>query len=111
MSPAVKPAQRFHKSIRLPKEHYLGPRAYFLPLCTRDRVPYFRSHRIARWILESLQQTASQQSFTLMAYCLMPDHLHALVQGASPSANLLCFVGIFKHTTSFYFRSKTGKTL
>ena len=111
MPSVIKPAQRFHKPIRLPKEHYLGRRTYFLTLCTRDRVPYFRSHRIARWILESLQQVAAQQSYTLRAYCLMPDHLHVLVQGNSRSANLLCFVKTFKHKTTFHFRFKTGKTL
>jgi REP-associated tyrosine transposase len=111
MPPTPDPAKRFHKPIRLPKQNYIGPRAYFLTLCTRDRMPYFRSHRIARWILESLQQTAAQQSFTVRAYCLMPDHLHALVQGDSRSANLLTFVKAFKHKTTFHFRSKTGKTL
>ena len=111
MPPALDSSQRSHKPIRLPKEHYIGPRAYFLTLCTRDRIPYFRSRRIACWLLESLQQIATQQSFTLRAYCLMPDHLHALVQGDSRSANLLSFVKTFKHKTTFYFRAKTGKTL
>lgn len=111
MPPSFDSAKRSHKPICLPKAHYLGPRAYFLTLCTRDRIPYFRSRRIACWLLESLQQTAAQQSFTLRAYCLMPDHLHALVRGDSPSANLLSFVKTFKHKTTFHFRAKTGKTL
>ena len=111
MPPSFDSAKRFHKPIRLPKANYLGPRAYFLTLCTRDRVPHFRSRRIAFWLLESLQQTAAQQSFTLRAYCLMPDHLHAVVQGDSPSANLVSFVKTFKHKTTFHFRAKTGKTL
>ena len=111
MPSTLEPSQRFHKPVRLPKQNYLGPRAYFLTLCTRDRVPYFRSGRIARWILESLHQIATQQSFSLRAYCLMPDHLHVLVQGNSRSANLLSFVKTFKHKTTFHFRAKTGKTL
>jgi len=111
MPPALEPAQRFHKPIHLPKKHYIGRRAYFLTLCTRDRIPYFRSGRVARWLLESLQQIAPQRSFTLRAYCLMPDHLHVLVQGDRPSADLLSFVKTFKHKTTFHFRAKTGKTL
>jgi putative transposase len=107
----LEPAERFHKPIRLPKEHYIGPRAYFLTLCTRDRIPHFRSRRIARWLLNSLQQIAAQQSFTLRACCLMPDHLHVLLQGDSPTSDLLCFVKTFKHKTTFHFRTKTGKTL
>ncbi len=111
MPPPLDSSQRFHKPIRLAKQHYLGPRAYFLTLCAHDRIPYFRSSRIAKWLVESLQQTAIQQSFTLRAYCLMPDHLHLLLQGNSPSSDLLCFVKTFKHKTTFHFRSKTGKTL
>jgi putative transposase len=41
----------------------------------------------------------------------MPDHLHVLVQGDRPSADLLSFVKTFKHKTTFHFRAKTGKTL
>jgi len=111
MPPPLDSSQRFHKPIRLPKQHYLGRRAYFLTLCARDRAPYFRSRRIALWVLESLQQITAQQSFTLRAYCLMPDHLHLLLQGYSPSSDLLSFVKTFKHKTTFHFRSKTGKTL
>jgi putative transposase len=111
MDHSLEPGQRFHKPLRLPKVHYLGRRAYFLTLCARDRIPYFRSPRIARWLLKSLQQISVQQSFSLHAYCLMPDHLHILLQGDSPSSDLLSFVKTFKHKTTFYFRAKTGKTL
>jgi putative transposase len=111
MPPALEPAQRFHKPIRLSKQNYIGRRAYFLTLCTRDRIPYFRSDRIAKWVLATLQQIAVQRSFTLRAYCLMPDHLHAMLQGDAPSSDLLSFVKTFKHKTTFHFRIKTGKAL
>jgi putative transposase len=111
MPPVTKPSQRFHKPIRLPKQRYIGRRAYFLTLCTRGRIPYFRSPRIARWLLENLLQIAAQHSFSLRAYCLMPDHLHVLLQGDSTWSDLLSFVKTFKHKTTFHFRAKTGKTL
>jgi putative transposase len=105
------PSTRFHKPIRLPKQNYLGYRSYFLTPCTRDRIPCFRSPRIARWLLELLPPLAAQHSFALRAYCLMPDHLHLLLQGNSSSANLLRFVKIFKHKSALQFLSKTGKPL
>ena len=111
MHPPSNPARRFHKPIRFPKQHYIGRSAYFLTLCTHDRISYFRPRRIARWLLECLQQTASQKSFTVLAYCLMPDHLHLLLQGDSASSDLLSFVRTFKHKTTFHFRAKTGQTL
>src|SRR5580700_8609543 len=111
MPSALEAAQRFHKPVRLPKQHYIGRRAYFLTLCTRGRIPYFRSSRIARWLLENLLQIAAQQSFSLRAYCLMPDHLHILLQGDSPTSDLQGFVKTFKHKSTLHSRAKTRKTL
>src|SRR5258708_13283694 len=99
MPPPLDSSQRFHKPIRLPKQHYLGRRAYFLTLCARDRAPYFRSRRIALWVLESLQQITAQQSFTLRAYSPMPDHLHLLLQVNSPSSNLFPFLKTSNNNT------------
>jgi putative transposase len=107
----LSPDLRFHKPIRLPKDHYIGPRTYFLTVCTRNRSPYFRSSRLARWALAVLTDTAAQHNFSLRAYCLMPNHLHLLAQGLSRSADLLSFIESFKHKTSFHFHDKTGKTL
>lgn len=103
--------QRFHKPIRLPKQNYIGYRAYFLTVCTCNRIPYLSSARLAHWVLDLLRRCAIQYSFSLRAYCLMPDHIHLLAQGDSPAANLLPFVKTFKHRTSFSFHRKTGKRL
>src|SRR5258708_20100039 len=103
MPPPLDSSQRFHKPIRLAKQHYLGPRAYFLTLCAHDRIPYFRSSRIAKWLVESLQQTAIQQSFPLRAYSLIPDHLHFLLHATSPPSNLFLFFQTFNPKTTFHF--------
>ena len=103
--------ERFHKPIRLPKDHYLGLRSYFVTVCTHNRIPYFRSPRLARWTLRILRETSTESSFSLRAYCLMPNHLHILAQGTSRSSDLLAFVETFKHKTTFRFLEKTGKPL
>ena len=41
----------------------------------------------------------------------MPDHLHVLLHGGKASADLLGFVKVFKHKTSFHFARHTGKRL
>jgi putative transposase len=111
MRSPLDPSQRFHKPIRLQKHNYIGSRSYFVTICTADRIPYFRSPRLARWNLDVLGKTAAAHSFTLRAFCLMPEHLHLLAQGNSRTADLLSFIESFKHKTSFYFFEKTGKTL
>lgn len=102
---------RYHKQIRLGREEYSGHKAYFVTMCAFERRQYFRSDRLARWLLSALEQEAGLHEFLLPAYCLMPDHLHVLAVANLPGCDLLRFVGDFKHKTSFYFLEKSGKTL
>ena len=41
------------------------------------------------------------------AYCLMPDHLHFLAVGITPSSNFLRFVESFKQKTAYLYVQKT----
>ncbi len=100
-----------HKSIRLHSRNYLGHGWYFITLCAFRRTPYFRVESVARWLLTILHAEAVRHSFVLHAYCLMPDHLHLLVHGVAPDADLLQFVKTFKHKTTFLFLKHTGKTI
>ena len=105
------PSPHRHKNIRLNARNYIGFGWYFLTLCTFRRAPYFRSGPVARWLLCTLRQESDRHAFLLRAYCVMPDHLHLLLQATAPNANLLRFVKTFKHKTSFRFRAHIGKTL
>jgi len=105
------PCSPRHKNIRLNARNYVGEGWYFLTLCTFRRARYFRADAAARWLLRMLDGEAARQRFLIRAYCLMPDHLHLLVQGTSPDADLLRFIGAFKHKTSFHFTSRTGRKL
>jgi REP element-mobilizing transposase RayT len=98
--------QTRHKNIRLDARNYMGTGWYFLTLCTAGRTPYFRSESLARWVLRVLHAEAAREFFRVRAYCGMPDHLHLLLHGTSPEANMLHFVKAFKHRTSFRFAGK-----
>lgn len=100
-----------HKGIRLDAQNYTGYGWYFLTLCTFRRAPYFRFDPLARWLLRMLHQESRAHGLLPRAYCVMPDHLHLLMQGNTPNADLLRFVKVFKHKTTFRFRARTGKTL
>jgi REP element-mobilizing transposase RayT len=47
----------------------------------------------------------------MRTYYPMPDHLHVLLQGIFLNADLLNFIGNFKHKTSRRFSSRNPKTL
>ena len=70
---------------------YRGPYRYFLTFCTLDRREIFRDPRVARMTLLQFRRTARSEGFALLAYCLMPDHAHLLVEGRTASADFRKF--------------------
>jgi REP element-mobilizing transposase RayT len=47
-------------------------------------------------LIKCLKTTADRNLFAVHAYCVMPDHFHALVEGLAPDSDLLLFVRNFK---------------
>ncbi len=61
---------------------------------------------MATWIIANLRKHSDAQGFLIHSYCLMPDHLHFLAEGAHKDAELLDFVGAFKKQTGFQFEAR-----
>jgi putative transposase len=99
------------KKIRLPAENYVGRRRYFITLCCDRRRKYLAQSSIAASIVEILRATALQHKMAVYTYCLMPDHLHALVIGLDPSSNLQIFVMDFKRRATAEFQSSNSSPL
>lgn len=99
------------KNIRLPELHYLGKRDYFVTICCAKRRPFLAEQENAEPVIEQLKSSASHESFSIHAYCAMPDHLHFLCSGVSDISNLLTFVNSFKQRTAYEFLERTGKEL
>jgi len=58
-----------------------------------------------------LSKSAAEQSFAIHAYCVMPDHVHLLVEGMIETCNLVRFVSSFKQQTGFSYEKKNGRQL
>lgn len=99
------------KNIRLEAANYVGKRQYFVTLCCAERQPLLATSNIASWATDRLHQSAAQHAFMIHAYCVMPDHLHLLAEGAKSTSNLLTFVAAYKQTTGFYFQAERGQNL
>jgi REP element-mobilizing transposase RayT len=95
------PAVNGRRPPRIDGFDYTGPHAYFLTLCTLNRVPWFSDQPRAGSVVAELLRTTTAYGFELIAYCLMPDHLHALAEGARPDSNFLKCVAMFKQRTAF----------
>lgn len=99
------------KNIRLPAAYYRGQRLYFLTLCFHNRRRTGANPRVAVWLIERMRVLARNYSFFVHAYCVMPDHLHLLAQGATADSDLMAFVEFFKQDTGFRFEARTRQRL
>ena len=52
---------------------------YFVTAATRNRQPIFRDRLAAEMMLSELGRLRDEMGFALLAYALMPDHLHLLI--------------------------------
>jgi putative transposase len=89
---------------RLPDFSYTGPHRYFLTVCTRSRVPHFADATTGSLVVQQFLRVASQQHFEIIAYCVMPDHFHALVQGTQENCNFHAMVRRWKQATGYEWK-------
>ena len=99
------------RNTRLARENYLGRRGYFVTICCDFRRPYLEEEAVARSVMELLIEFAGRDCFRLHAFCLMPEHMHVLAEGAEDRCDLLEFVRVLKLRTAFAFRKSHGRRL
>lgn len=98
------------KTIRLARHVYDGVRAYSITISTKDRRRAFADPDAITEALYALDEASRAHSFTVLAYCLMPDHAHLLVVGGT-SSNLIDFMKRFKQISGFGYKQRTGRQL
>jgi len=78
---------------------YRGTWAYSLTCCTFRRFRHFSNSQGAQLVIDQLERTAEEREFELLVYCVMPDHVHALVQGRTARSELRSFVRLWRQRT------------
>ena len=96
---------------RLPTHNYVGRAIYFLTFCTHERIKAFADPDVAARTLEPFRRTAAIEQFAIRAYCLMPDHVHLLVEGLSASSDLKRFAKMAKQRSGGVHRRRCGQRL
>src|SRR5687768_1839482 len=96
----------FKLAPRLDAICYIGVQRYFLTICARERRRAFTDSACAVRIVAQLLQTAASEHFSVIAYCLMPDHLHVRVEGLTDTSDFSEFVRLFKQKTSFEWKQQ-----
>jgi REP element-mobilizing transposase RayT len=96
---------------RLTSFDYTGHYAYHITIRTATSRPVFADLDLGRSCAGALMELAAKHGFTVIAFCLMPDHIHLLAQGETDGANLKAFISAFKQRTGFQYKKATGRPL
>ena len=96
---------------RLDGFSYVGAYQYFVTCCTNRRREVFRSDDEARWLIAQTLQSFEARQFAVIAYCVMPDHVHLLVEGLTAHADFKASMHSWKLTTGFAWKKRTGERL
>lgn len=85
------------RSLRLKNFDYASPGVvYHLIIGANQKRSIFIKSSINRRIIDTLKKSTDINGYRLIAYCLMPDHLHMLVQARENPKDLSEFVRKFK---------------
>jgi putative transposase len=96
---------------RVPGFNYLGPYRYFLTFCTFERRETFRDSAVVTLPLTQFRRTARTSAFVILAYCLMPNHVHLLVEGKTATADLRRFIKRAKQSAGQAYAHRAGVRL
>ncbi|GBC99894.1 REP-associated tyrosine transposase [bacterium HR17] len=97
---------RRRRSLRLPDFDYSQPyRCYHVIIGTYKGKKLFKNPALNDTVITTLRTVAQRYGYGIIAFCLMPDHLHVLVQAKENCQSLERFIGALKSvTTRHYWR-------
>ena len=97
-------------SLRLRGFDYTSRRIYFVTVVTTQQRRLFYDTRLAAATVQCLRDLRVKMDFRLYVYCLMPDHLHALIGLGESARSLGDACGAFKSlSTREFWRWHEGK--
>ena len=90
---------------------YIGMHHYFFTWCCDYREPLFTQQDHVDLVREQILRSCRESEFEVITYCYMPDHVHQLVHGRSPTADGREFVRRAKQYSGFYFKKSFNQRL
>jgi len=99
-------------SLRLKDFNYSSPGAiYHITIGAYEKQNIFTKPSINQEVMNTLKNSAKLYGYKLIVYCLMPDHLHVLVQADESPKDLRKFVRGFKSYCSVATPVATNRKL
>jgi putative transposase len=90
---------------------YLGYQRYFVTLTTHQRAKFFGDRTHAGTLSAQIPAFFGQRGFEVLAYCVMPDHMHLLLEGTTQDADLREVIRAWKQRTGYDWKTRTGTHL
>jgi putative transposase len=90
---------------------YRGLYQYFLTFCTFERRHVLCDATVAPLVLLHFRRTACVRKFAILAYCLMPDHVHLLVEGLAEKSDLRKFAKRMKQSSGQAYANHAKRPL
>jgi len=90
---------------------YRGCHRYFVTTCTHLRNPYFADAQHASDLATRIAPAFAEQEFEVLAYCVMPDHVHVLIEGRSDDADFRRAVRVWKLQSGYSWRRRFEQPL
>ena len=89
--------------------NYISPNspAYYLTSVAKDRLSAFRHDSMKSIACKALNEARTSGNFLILAYVIMPDHLHVITDGEKKAATVLCFInGIISRRVIDYLKNE-----
>jgi REP element-mobilizing transposase RayT len=81
------------RKIRLPRIEYRQGLTFFITIGTHQRYAWFREHPVlCEQSIELLKNLSQARGSILYAWCVLPDHIHVLLE----DDDLIAFIRLFK---------------
>ena len=96
---------------RLPRDHYVGRRTHFLSACTHFRHAFLRNDATCALVIAQLMRASRKHRFAVIAYVLMPDHIHVLVEGLRDESDFLKWLELFRQLAGYLVKRRFGDQL
>ena len=103
MTLPVRPPVREHTH-RLAKNLYTGETIVAITACLAARNTLFSDLPVAEGFAGDLRIAATRHHCVVIVYCFMPDHLHVVLQGAAPEADVWRAMILFKQRTGYWLK-------
>src|SRR3954468_11543274 len=96
---------------RIPNYPYVGVQRYFVTTCTYDRADVFIADEPVAVVVDAFVEAAKEHAVTIVTWCVMPDHLHLLLDGDHDGADARAFMNLAKQRSGFQFKQRYGRRL